>query len=901
MADDETKLEDGTYLVMNVSALGKCLTYNKGKYIIQTRQDRGPQICTVATENDESTLFFPLTGKVPYVNQFYTSKDEEADSDHKKNTPKPNQNVIGGAYTGGKAARWKIIPVPNETIEYITYNGKQYHTYWILNATSSNDEELGIVMAPNSTSENANVITRWKDVASGVDLRHWFFVPINTIPAGYYNIRTATAVDRVLRNETNNSCVMSTLTTRNDNRDVWMIGNYNNQGQCYVVNLETSKAMWIPPNNRRIGGKPVCGTLTSGKESWWVIRNAGVSNKLNDSYYNSFIMLTPYYMTDISENAVVDAFYTNDTSPRTLPDLRRSTGDRRQQWFVTPAEAYDKNLPVPSKPSLDYNDAVHYGTISIPEGEFSVYPSWVGQGDAWQLRYRFTDLYLADGLGRTKVTPDDTQWHSIFDDDVANEGWGDIGAYNCDAELIYNEANVTSKAAAGRYRSVFPIHVNSVKYKGEEYTLGYYDENSSDKHFVRIGIEFQVRPWSPTYSSIEGLAAHGGSVSLVSAIEIRPELIVSSLVVEQDGLYIVYNTKGVNYNGVRISLGDSPYFKDDGCPYEERVAVTGYEYRPSGADPWPWYTLTPVERWETVTRYKNTDISPVSGKYYLSFSDILPLDGDEVPINWTITDSNGFSHSGTTMVSVDSQLGNAPTYILSSDMYHFTDNGSRILLVNFSSMSDDDHLARNYVRINHRESKTVVRSEFDLTAENAMYLDTVEIPETDNHILSFPIPFKRTSIVQSYRYVTDYDGYTGIAIFEMYFPANEAYRAQTRMWNWGACANDDEWFEIFVNVDDNPTENVSTSLTNNSIKTTERSWELTQFGNVPEQTRDIDGVIYRPLMDDYMVRIQKFALCKYAWYRSFDGELIRVAITDVKEERLTWGIKISVSMRRVDG
>ncbi len=872
MADD-IKLEDGTYIVMNVAASssavdgkGKALTIsstNANKFCIRSRQDTGRQFCSVRTEENETVFFYSLFNKVPYVNSFYTAADETANSAHKQGTPKVGAQVYADTYTGGGKCRWKVEHISNT---YVNYAGRQYPVFRIINSLSSSTTEEQVEMAAASEGENANVTVQLYAQTTANRLHQWFFLPMEEVPSGYYSIRTAKAVDRFLVEENNKSIVMSSTSNRNDNRGIWAVTQYDPQGRCYLINLETRHQIYVNSKQQRIGGKPQCGTMQNGNESRWMIRAAGISDKYNGAYYNSYILPTPYYVTDTGDNAILDAFYDHPNgNPRIYPDLRRSTGEPKQQWFFAAAEAYDKTLTVPSDLSVDLNDAQNYNIVALKNGS-DVFPSWVGKGNAWQCRYRFISIMpssIAYASGTAFPLEDgDESWRSIFDDSFANDGWGELATYNCDATLIFNGSNSSTRGASGRYRSDYPIHVgNTINVGNEQW---YFGSSLTDANcYEGITLEVQVRTWSSSFGTIEGLTSHGGSCSKVFKIVYAPTLTISGLSVSGDGIAIEYSLDYYR-EGTAIRLSSEGYFNEfewNNVPNAGTLTI-------------PW------------------------------FSKYIPFDGDEIPIDWTVITAAGANVSGVSMVTVSSDIDQTDVIEIPESYFDELDNGSRLYRIR---QLDSDTAARTWLLIDQRgEGDEAVTENFIQNESNAPYLQVVELPKSDDGWFYIPYPFGKPFSIRQIGYVSaevsqQLDIPQGLCILQSYFDAKKKYRDKTRMWNWGSYKNVDEWFEIFLNEGENPTESVATNYTNYQTKTTEKAWEVTQFGNTRAQTRSVNGVAWSQLMPDYISRIDAFSACKYAWYRSFDGEVCRVAITDVKEDRKTWGTSIGVDMRRIDG
>lgn len=851
--------------------------------VIYTQSARPmPIIASVYRNTDDNiTIYAPLlNGKAACVKQSDMYQPSEGDP-----YPRDGAVVYSESYAGGRRAQWTAEQVQN-LVGY--YDGDTYPVYRLINAMSPDAHKM--VMHTPSYSNGATVVFRAYADGSGSVSQYWMFIPQSRVPSGFYNIRLATAPNRLLEGKSNGQIVLSTDSETTDtNGRVWYLKDDENvPDHQFIRNLgrylaDNNGGYLLVSQGQNVNkGRPNIGRLTDGGHyDRWVFTPHGESDTYNDDKYQSYEMVSSGFNYDYwaASRYVLGGYQNGGSNLLTYPNFQFIGPDfsadlRHMQWFLTWAHAYNKDLTVPSKLGLDYDGVPNYSTFGIAGSNEYVYPSWVGgDNENWQLRYRFkTYRRASDGVG-TNRTYSDSSWKSIMDNDSANNGWGDNEVPNCSATLSYNESGSTG--ALGRYISDLGIPV----------TLG-----NSGSDIDRLFVEFEVRAWESQFDKIsEELSCHGGAASKTISIAYKPTLTLSQLKVDAYGMYLTY-TSDFHRNGNKVIIES----QGNAIQLPWQAFMTSYK---SGS----------VMR----TRMENqklceNGLAKYTGKYYLNFgASGIPNLGDEIPFVWTITSPDGVANTGSTVLAVSAtDFSNVVTVDCPTS---YTDNGSRILKVDVvtgNTLYFEEESTRCTLVINHRPNGTEDPSQFVRNASNLPYLEYIDIPRTrtaaanGDEYFAIPYPFGKPFKVEILGGTDDAQGRIGR--FEYYHEAFKQFRDRTRMWNFGDVLKVNSWYEIFVNESENPTESVSTQFTSNAVKTTERDWEIVQFGNTPEQTRSVGGVVYPDLMDDYIPRTDAFSKCKYAWYRSFDGEVLRTAITSVKETRKTWGTSISVEMRRID-
>lgn len=917
MADGEG-ITTGMYLIISLHASnnvttgnGFCLSRAGGdnsdanSMVIYKEGYRGtPNVATIYIDSDsgEATIVAPmLANKVACVRQsdMYQPTNSDGDPDGDP-YPRPGANVWSEGNWGGRRGRWKIEAVPNV---FGTYGGNTYQAYRFISSMSPDDHKMEMAVTGNAN----RTYVKFEAYADATgNLRHyWMLIPQPLVPDGFYNIRIAKSVHRLIVGNSNGSVTSVADSERNDNRDIWYIA--KSEVDPTLVHIRNLGAMlaetdangstiasatggYLIVNSDEVikakAGKtsrPVVGRLgNGGANQRWAILPKDESDTYNDNRYQAYDLLSNAFYTEYDYWAVsrymLCPFKPASYNALTYPEFRLANFNTVSdpimfQYFLTWAHAYNKNLTVPSKLALNYMGIPYFATFGISGSGKYVYPSWVGgDNDNWQLRYRITAYRRADDKIATSRAYADRSWKSILDDDSANNGWGDNETPNCGADLSYNESNSSGNGASGRYVAQLGIPI----------TLG-----NAGAQMDKINIEFQVRAWDSSFDKIsDSVSCHGGSASKLFTIAYLPELTLSQLKVDAYGMYLTYSSD-FHRNGNKIVIESAGYAAQ--LPWKNKL--TSYK------------AGTPMRARMENQKLCANGLANYTGKYYLDFGGAgVPDIGDEFPFTWSITSPDGVTNSGAMVLPVSStDFSNA---IVVNCPTSYTSNGTKILKIDVATSASQYFLrgsSRCTLVVNHRPKGTSAAGQFMRNASNLPYLEIVDIPRTtvgNAEYFAVPYPFGKPFMVEIIGDTTDSQGRIGR--FAYYHSAFNQFRDKTRMWNFGNSIGDDCWYEIFVNEGENPSESVSTQFTSNAVKTTQRDWELVQFGNTPEQTRSVTGVVYDGLMNNYILRTKDFSKCKYAWYRSFDGEVLRVAITSVKETRKNWGMSVSVEMRRSD-
>ena len=134
----------------------------------------------------------------------------------------------------------------------------------------------------------------------------------------------------------------------------------------------------------------------------------------------------------------------------------------------------------------------------------------------------------------------------------------------------------------------------------------------------------------------------------------------------------------------------------------------------------------------------------------------------------------------------------------------------------------------------------------------------------------------------------------------MWSKSYKSIEAWTRLWNWGDGEQRNTlWFEALYNENEPPTESVGTTASTNFQEPANGSWEIGHVGHAWSQTRSIAALEVDAWNPDAFARLTAMSKCRFAWYRSPRGEIMRVAIAKVNEVRHHDRINYTIEMRRI--
>ncbi|RVU97066.1 hypothetical protein EII22_09025 [Coriobacteriales bacterium OH1046] len=331
------------------------------------------------------------------------------------------------------------------------------------------------------------------------------------ITAGTYTIRSAMDPTIVLDVEGNSTASGANIELWSDNgglNQVWDVQRASST-YCRIVSarsgllVDSSNA--VPANGRNI----LQYRDTGGDNQQWAIADSGQTIAVNGAAY-------PLYRIE----SRMDRSYCMDASgegsaPGTNVILWRAKDPAalNQLWLLMPTSIPSARLLAPSSGGVSASaQSGGSRTLATAPTATAVYPSWVGTGSSWQVRYRTATRGVSDAdVGAWSA------WKCLADGSTANGGWGAVGTVE----------PVT--ASGGRIRATHGIPI----------VLG----STNDK----VELRFEARRFEADFEA--GFDAHGTAASFKASAVTHPSLSIDSLVWTPDGVRLTPATErgGASY------------------------------------------------------------------------------------------------------------------------------------------------------------------------------------------------------------------------------------------------------------------------------------------------------------------------------------------------------------------
>ena len=660
------------------------------------------------------------------------------------------------------------------------------------------------VLAINS-SGNAVIYSRTNTSV----IKEFAFIPIDTVPEGTYRIIPQTNRDTCIAIQSNSDaigawCIHSAL--KSDNASC----NY----QIWKVDHLSSGKCSVrnAGNGHALGVKASNNLYYAAALAWdgsdaeaWVTRNLG------EAEYNG--SNTPTYhvaVTEGNKNLVLDSYGMQNSSTRAkslnkwAPLTEGGQSLSQQRYMFIPAEGYSASGVTVPSDLALYANGKIDTLIGANDAAY-VYPCWRGSGEEWQVRW----CYSYRAVGSTKYCADDIPGHV--------KDWSPYYALG-DGSKANNgwgepgQPNCSATYVDGWYIADQPIILPNLGIENGKYD-GYH-------------IYFEVRQVVHNYGVL-GIDAHGGAASGYMWVCWQPTITFSNAALSLDGIELDYVMQPVRgKNNIKIT---SKYFD---------ISVTGV--KSSG-------TLT------------TSKLKAIPDMRHMSF---------EATIEWEITSANDLTSTGSTIITVSNDLGQAPG-----------------LAGVIEAWSDETKVLRVMVP----QRVTELRAWMQIDGEN----EIIECPSEDNNIYVY-YPFNKPFMVVVFALINN-----RIRVWTCTY---EAQACTTRVWNWdGSYPMTSQCFELAYGLGNSPQESIKTAPTAQSRNTTMRKWGLTQLSNSYNQDRNINGVLIDALYENAFNVLNEFAQCGFSWYRNPEGEVTRVAVTSVTSNEIKEGIhQITVQNKRVD-
>lgn len=270
--------------------------------------------------------------------------------------------------------------------------------------------------------------------------------------------------------------------------------------------------------------------------------------------------------------------------------------------------------------------------------------------------------------------------------------------------------------------------------------------------------------------------------------------------------------------------------------------------------------------------------APYIGRLRDSKFSRIPRDGDQVVVYWTVTTVDGITTSGSANMIVYCSFDDDTMPQIENVVVTDTQNG---------------YLKSVKIPYNASTARLWITLDDDIYAESGITATRVVEVESDGvDTFHVPYPFNRPFSLKMYAL----DNGTP----KVWSKSYKAVEAWTRLWNWGNDLDKNKlWFEALYNENEPPTESVNTSASTNFQAPASGSWEIGHVGHSWSQTRSIAAVEIDAWDPDALARLTAMSKCRFAWYRSPRGELMRVSIVKISETRHHDRVNYSIEMRRI--
>lgn len=490
-------LEDGTYIIVPAVASSMAVSVTGGSNAnganirLERRSGGDSQLVHVRVYGTYQMLIWSLTGKAAAISGSGVSE---------------GSNVVQWDANNEKDERWAIV-ADGKTL---TVSGTSYPTYKI-RSVENGSYYMNVSNGGTASGTNINMGTYSAAVA---DWQRFAFVPVNILPDGIYEIRSA--MDQTVcvgvKNYSNANGSRFVLDSENESRGDRFIFHVHNDAldTTKITNVMNGKAVTVVEPNP-YNGQPVIQWQANESGYRWMIVPSGTLNR-NGNIVPAYVL-----RTKAGTNFCMDA---DNGSGRigTVLMLWRYSGGRSQRWEMRPTEMFGKTLSVPSDGKVAYSVGGDAKLHIWTDAAIDTYPTWKCNGTRYQLRYRVRYRRVN---GADDSFTSWSSWRSILDGSTSNGGWGEIRAANCDATI-----------AGGRCYSPTKVRITGV------------DNSTNDC----CEVQYQVRKWVEDYAEYDG-PAHGNSLTYTYRVIWRPALTVSDTVTwTPEGLKVVYTSDQMRNN-----------------------------------------------------------------------------------------------------------------------------------------------------------------------------------------------------------------------------------------------------------------------------------------------------------------------------------------------------------------
>lgn len=524
MADEETQEEqeqeipDGLYSIRLHAAPRMCVDVAGAKDRQFTNIDvweyygGAGQLAYVSKKEKGYVIGFPLTGCVIHV---------------RNGRARPGTNVFQYPYNNEDSQYWNFV----DSGQINVVNGVTLKAYFVNTILTEEDpyegqegdhpqfepKQLGLHAEGTTDGSNINIDYTWQ----ATDHKFMFlFSPMPTLMDGTYRITSYLSGDGCLGVSGNSiakgaKCVL-VAPVEDSNFQIFKVENFDS-GYCCIRCIETGFVLdsyksgtGTDPDN------PTPVILYPWKASdnqLWTMRykNTKKWNGIESPIFNIIMKHGTFHpaIDARGKNAVPT------TRVFILPLSNSERSDEQSFWF-TPADAYGKNLTVPTD-IHGYAEGSYGNRIGIDVSnvgrQIIVNPAWKGDGEEWQIRYRWRSRNATDKWNSTRTSWGD--WQAIDTGYKINNGWGYPG-----------QGNATVTMGDGRYSASEGVAINM----GLTGTSRDYAE-----------VEFEIRQIMHEWGAYS-VDAHSGSATGIVVVAAKADLTIDSVVIDHNGATVDYTS-----------------------------------------------------------------------------------------------------------------------------------------------------------------------------------------------------------------------------------------------------------------------------------------------------------------------------------------------------------------------
>lgn len=479
----------GTYVIVSALDTGYALDVQGGsdgqggrRVQLHQRNDTDAQIVRVVQDGDSQKLVFLLSGMAL----------DRINGATANGTPLQQWN----AGPGNAAQQWDVEP-DGESVEV---GGSSVPTYTV----AAHDAPGQVVDVTNAVISNGTGLQMYE--ANGTNAQRWAFVPQPAVPDGTWVVHSALESSLVLDvsgNSQADGANVQVYSENGTNAQSWATS--TSDGVTTIRNAQSGKALDVQNADPANGANVQVYSPNGTQAQQWVAEPAEQVVEVNGS-------VVPLYVVHAvnSTGKVLDVAG-GGTQVGTNVQVYDANGTASQRFWFEPTEYLAGSLPVPSGGGVSETRGEASQQTVLARGPVDVYPTWLCDGDEYQVRYRVADR---DASQDAASTGDFGDWMDMRTGSTGNDGWGGV-----------QQANVTDPERSGtRVWSPYGI-ASEVSATGTD----------------RVDVQFEARRFASSYGPA-GAVAHGSSAAFSAKVCYRAELSGMSLTFTPQGLRFSYES-----------------------------------------------------------------------------------------------------------------------------------------------------------------------------------------------------------------------------------------------------------------------------------------------------------------------------------------------------------------------